>query len=64
MPLDPLFVKDAKAAQLLDMSTKEFRSLVEKGVLPSPVGFGRWDVEQLKDVMRGKAHKPDRGFDL
>ncbi|WP_424967292.1 hypothetical protein [Dinoroseobacter sp. S375] len=46
------------------MSTKEFRRLVEQGALPRPVNFDRWDVEQLKSVMRGDAHRPDQGFEL
>ncbi len=64
MPATPLFVKDTGAARLLDMSTKEFRRLVEQGALPRPVNFDRWDVEQLKSVMRGDAHRPDQGFEL
>lgn len=64
MPDARLFVRDTRAAQLLDMSTKEFRRLVEQGALPPAGKFERWDVEQLVDVMRGKAHKPTRGFEL
>ena len=52
-PITPAFAKASKSAKILDMTTREFLELVDQGALPSPVRFGRWDVDQLKKVMRG-----------
>lgn len=53
----PLFVGIRKAAQLLDMSLIEFRSLVETGSLPPPVMIGgrhaRWHVARLEAILSG-----------
>jgi predicted DNA-binding transcriptional regulator AlpA len=54
--LVPLAVGEKNAAQLLDLKLKEFRSLVEQGILPRPrkVGpFDRWDAAELQAVIRG-----------
>ena len=53
-----LFAGDEKAAALLDLKPAEFRGLVDDGVLPKPTkigGFERWDVEQLRTIVRGEA---------
>ena len=56
----PLFASERTAARLLDMKPKQFRELVDRGALPPPVkvmaGIERWDVEDLRAVLRG--HKP------
>jgi hypothetical protein len=44
---------------LLDMSTAEFRRLVEAGALPRgreiAPGLRRWDTEELRKIVRGDA---------
>lgn len=50
----PLFASERTAARLLDMKPGEFRELVQKGALPPPCRHGRWDVEHLAAIMRGK----------
>jgi predicted DNA-binding transcriptional regulator AlpA len=52
-----LFARDVTAAKMLDMKPAEFRRLVEEGALPRPVSLDRWDVEELKSIMRGEAAK-------
>lgn len=49
----PIFASERSAARLLDMTTPQFRQLVEQGSLPTPNEFGRWDVEGLAAIMRG-----------
>lgn len=53
----PVLASEMTAAQLLDMSSGEFRSLVEAGALPRgreiAPGVLRWDVEHLKRIGRG-----------
>lgn len=49
----PLFATSKTAASLLEMKEAEFLRLVEKGALPRPARFDRWDVEQLKKAMNG-----------
>lgn len=51
----PLFASEATSAALLDMKPSEFRTLVAEGALPPAVSFGRWDVNQLEEIMRGAA---------
>lgn len=60
----PLFASETTAAKLLDMRPSEFRDLVEKGALPAPARFHRWDVAELQAIMRGDAAKPKDEFDL
>ena len=60
----PLFASERTAAALLDMRPAEFRSLVDGGALPPPNHLGRWDVEELAAVARGKTPKPREDFDL
>lgn len=60
----PLFVRASTAARMLDMSVPEFRRLVAEGALPPPCRLDRWDVEQLRAIMRGEAHRPREELDL
>ena len=60
----PLFASERTAAALLDMKPAEFRSLVDGGALPKPNRLGRWEVEELAAIVRGKAPKPKEDFDL
>ena len=63
----PLFASDATAAKLLDMRPAEFRELVDAGALPSPVLIGqlrRWDVEELRAIVRGRKPTLKEAFDL
>lgn len=55
---DPLFVRETKAARMMDMSTSEFLGLVDQGALPGPVdlpGSKRWRIADLKAVGDGSA---------
>lgn len=49
----PLFASERTAARLLDMKPAEFRELVQKGALPGPCRFDKWDMEHLAAIMRG-----------
>lgn len=60
----PLFASEATAAALLDMKPAEFRDLVARGALPGPNKLDRWDVEELRAIMRGEAHRPKDQLDL
>jgi hypothetical protein len=62
--LTPLFASQSTAAALLDMKPAEFRELVDRGALPGPNHYGRWDVAELQAIMRGAAAKPKEDFDL
>jgi hypothetical protein len=42
------------------MSEVEFHRLVEDGALPGPCGLGRWDVEELRRVLKGDAARYGR----
>lgn len=56
--LTPIFASEKTAAALLDMKPDEFRSLVERGALPSPQdfhGFARWRVADLEAICSGDA---------
>lgn len=58
MKADPLFAREATAAQLLDMTPGELKQLVEAGHLPAPRDIGgvkRFDVDELRRVIRGDA---------
>ena len=62
-----LAVKDTTAAQMLDMSAKDFRALVEAGTLPPALPIGthrRWLVADLEAIITGKKIRPETGFDL
>jgi hypothetical protein len=55
--LAPLAVGEKNAAHLLDLKLKEFRTLVDQGILPRPrkVGpFDRWDAAELRAIVRGE----------
>ena len=62
--VQPLFASEKTAARLLDMQTAEFRRLVDAGALPGPVNHGRWDVEQIRAIMRGEFVRPSEDFEL
>lgn len=64
MQVQPLFVRDTTAARMLDMKPCEFRQLVDAGALPGPVRYERWDVDQIRSIMRGEAMKPKDTFEL
>ena len=55
----PIFASATNAAALLDMTPGEFRALVEGGHLPKgreiAPGFPRWDVDELRRIIRGEA---------
>lgn len=57
--LTPIWAKEATAAKLMDMTTAQFRELVEKGYLPTgreiAPGVTRWSVEELARIVRGDA---------
>lgn len=60
-----LAVKEATAAQMLDMRTNEFRNLVQIGALPQPIDLAgqvlRWRVSDLEAILTGAV--PDEGFE-
>lgn len=62
--VQPLFASASTAAKLLDMKPSEFQQLVDSGSLPGPVKHYRWDVEQIRAIMRGEFVKPSEDFDL
>ena len=55
----PLFASERSAAQLLDMTPRDFRELVEAGHLPRgreiAPGLIRWSVDDLRRVATGEA---------
>lgn len=53
-----IFIRDTKAAKLCDMTTEQFRELVDAGALPPPRKLGaheRWYVPDLHAVAKGCA---------
>jgi hypothetical protein len=62
--LTPIFASERTAARLLDMSVAEFQRLVKEGSLPPATRLDRWDVEELRRIMRGDAAKYGRRLDL
>lgn len=52
-----LYARERTAAGILDMSTKQFRDLVESGALPAPCliapGVERWYVPDLDAIAKG-----------
>ncbi|TMV14433.1 helix-turn-helix transcriptional regulator [Arenibacterium halophilum] len=63
----PICVRETRAAQLLDLTSKEFRDLVSKGALPRPVrvgGFDRWRVSDLEAILNGDAALPSEDIEL
>lgn len=62
--MQPMFASASTAAKLLDMKPTEFLRLVEAGSLPGPVRHERWDVDQIRAIMRGDAVKARRQFEL
>jgi len=64
--IDKLAVKDTTAARMLDLSAAEFRKLVSAGALPPPARIGtheRWNVDQLRAILRGDAARPNDDFE-
>ena len=56
--LTPILANETTAAALLDMRPFEFRALVKAGHLPrgrAVGGFIRWDVDDLRKIIRGEA---------
>ncbi len=56
--LQPMFVSETSAARLLDMRPAEFKRLVAAGHLPKPRSIGghsRWDVDELRKIIKGEA---------
>lgn len=55
----PLFTNEANTARLLDLSLEKFRECVRNGHLPRgreiAPGEARWDVEDLRAILRGDA---------
>jgi len=55
----PILASETSAAKLLDMKPAEFCALVERGHLPRgreiAPGYIRWDVEDLRRIIRGDA---------
>ena len=64
----PLFASERRAAQLLDMTPGQFRELVDAGALPPPCALAgtvrRWDVEELRAIMRGEKPRMTQELDL
>lgn len=53
----PIAAKESTAAQLLDMSVREFRAGVESGYLPDAkiiAGEKRWDTKLLELIVSGE----------
>ncbi|MEO1474007.1 MAG: hypothetical protein AAFS03_08705 [Pseudomonadota bacterium] len=51
-----IYVRDTRAAKLCDLTTEEFRKLVDAGALPPPRKLGgheRWYVPDLHAVATG-----------
>ena len=56
--LVPIFANERSAAKLVDMKPAEFLRLVSGGHLPKPRNIGgmkRWDVDELRRIIRGEA---------
>lgn len=55
----PILASEERAAKLLDLSTKQFRSLVDSGHLPKgreiAPGLVRWVVDDLRRIAAGYA---------
>jgi len=55
--LTPIWAKESTAAKLMDMTTAQFRELVEKGYLPRgreiAPGVTRWSVDELSKIVSG-----------
>lgn len=50
-------VSERRAAQMLDLPVSRFREYVREGILPRPKPLGkdeRWDVEELRRIVRGE----------
>ena len=63
----PLYADEKTTAKLLDLKTTEFLNLVNQGALPPPIKLGkfaRWEVEQIKAILSGKAAQPNERFEL
>lgn len=60
--MTPLFVRDTRAAKMLDIPAQEFLKLVKCGSLPSPTqigGHARWRVSDLEAIGSGAAMNGD-----
>lgn len=64
----PLLAKEQTAARLLDMSTKEFRDLVNNGALPPPKklasGIERWNDRDLRAIANGDPARPEDDIEV
>ncbi|WP_171099283.1 MULTISPECIES: hypothetical protein [unclassified Ruegeria] len=64
----PLLAKERTAANLLDMTAKEFRSLVNAGALPPPMKLAgdieRWNVRDLRAILNGDAARPQDDMEV
>ncbi len=64
----PLLAKEQTAAKLLDMTTKEFRALVDAGALPPPKrlaqGMERWNVQDLCAIANGDPARPEDDIEV
>ena len=69
MPTRTAAVPYASAAitgRMLALSAAEFRKLVSAGALPPPARIGtheRWNVDQLRAILRGDAARPNDDFE-
>lgn len=58
----PILASETTAAQLLDLRTREFKTLVNEGHLPPgheiAPGIVRWDTEVLKRISSGHVTGP------
>jgi hypothetical protein len=54
----PLLASETTAARLLDLETRQFRTLVDEGHLPQgheiAPGVVRWDTDLLKKISNGQ----------
>ncbi len=54
----PIAVAERTAAKMMDMTSSDFKRLVDAGSLPPPVslsGLERWLVSDLEAVLKGSA---------
>lgn len=64
--IEPILLKEASAARMLDMTVAEFRHLVDMGVLPKPGKCGpllRWNAEEVRAIATGETAKPPSSFE-
>ena len=65
-PKTPLMASETTAARLLDLGTKQFRSLVDDGYLPKgreiAPGVVRWDTDTLQRISNGEVGETQRAI--